>query len=104
MSPSGFPGTEVVQVNEHGLARVVDRAFIHGDLIVRLPFTSKPFRSEEPSLVRRNRDIPADGNPAIRLHGELHLIALADVQDMPDFLRQGELRLLAEPYTNTSSW
>ena len=54
-------------------------------------------RSELPGLVTWHRDIAPDRDDPVFMYGELNLVALADVQCLPDRIRQGELRLLAKP-------
>ena len=52
---------------------------------------------EVPGLIAWHRDIAPDSDDSVLLHGELNLVALTDVQCLPDRIRQGELRLLAKP-------
>ena len=53
-------------------------------------------RSEVPGLIAWHRDVTPDCDDSVLLHGELNLVALADVQCLPDCARQSELRLRAK--------
>jgi hypothetical protein len=54
-------------------------------------------RLEVPGLVTWHRDIAPDSDDPVLMHSELNLVAFADVQCLPDRIRQGQLRLLTKP-------
>ena len=76
----------------HG-ARSVELAVVGSGSTIR-GLLSGP---EVPGLITRHGDIAPDRDHSVRMYGELNLVALADVQCLPDRTRQGELRLLAKP-------
>jgi hypothetical protein len=61
-----------------------------------LPFVSLLPRLEVPGLVTRHGDIAPDCDDPVLMYSELNFVAFADVQCLPDRIRQGELRLLAK--------
>src|ERR1700733_5685914 len=78
---------------EHLLGGLVDRAAPGCDVLVGFPLPSQPLGREEPRLVGGDGHIAADRDRPIVVYGELHLIALTDVEGAADLVRQGELRL-----------
>src|SRR5882757_8204020 len=53
------------------------------DVLIGLPLAGQPFRREEPRLISGDGHVAADCDRPVVMDGELHLIALADVQRTP---------------------
>ena len=80
-----------VKVSEHVFGRLVAGATSRRNLLVRFPFPGQPLRGEKPCLIGGDGHVAAQADRPIFVHGELHLVAFADVQRAPDLLGQGEL-------------
>jgi hypothetical protein len=78
---------------EHVHGGLVDGAAPGCDVLVGFPLSSQPFGRGEPRLVGGGGHVAADRDRPIVVHGEFHLIALADVEGAADLLREGELPL-----------
>src|SRR6266576_4646626 len=53
------------------------------DVLIGLALAGQPFRREEPRLISGDGHVAADRDRPVVMDGELHLIALADVQRTP---------------------
>jgi hypothetical protein len=78
-------------MREHGVGRLVRRSPSRRYLLVRLALPGEPLRGEEPGLISRDGHIAAYRDRPVVMDGELHLVALADVQCAADLLGQCQL-------------
>src|SRR5580658_11288572 len=92
MSASGVR-SQGVKMREHVVGRLVHRSLPGRDLLVRLAFPGQPPRGEEPGLIGRDGDVATYRDRPVVMDGELHLVALTNVQGAPDLLGQRQLRL-----------